>query len=340
MINGRLEKVTPAKAKRWLATTAGVNFRKMSGPYARKLAIIMERGQWDRQSLAPIIFDTDGNLIDGQHRLAAIVLSGLTLQMFVIRGMQSDIGLDMGKRRSPADLVRKYCEVDSPTRVAPLAIRLLNCMRLGYDLAHRGGGSLYANGAGMHELIDLINAHTEEFNTAVKVQSSTNNFTAIAQFPLIRLLGIPSFDEKAQRFCEQVRDAHDVPKGSPVIALRDAMTRLIGQNSGGSAKTWERAALYGIAWEKYVTGSRAKRIRIPDKKRLMDPPGLQDWRDITGVELERTDQEETDEAANRPRAKKSDSAAAKRGKGRAGAVDSGRRRSRASGDLEGPRANP
>lgn len=55
-----------------------------------------------------IVFDSNGRLIDGQHRLHAIKDSGETVQMIVIRGVspKSVIYIDRGKSRSFRDVMR------------------------------------------------------------------------------------------------------------------------------------------------------------------------------------------------------------------------------------------
>lgn len=69
--------ITPAMARRWLQK-AGAN-RKKSDPHIRRLAQKMADGRWITNGQT-ISFDIDGKLIDGQHRLEAIALSGATIE--------------------------------------------------------------------------------------------------------------------------------------------------------------------------------------------------------------------------------------------------------------------
>ena len=54
-----------------------------------------------------IRFDVDANLIDGQHRIKAIIESGVTLPFVVVFGLdpKAKHALDMGRRRSAADVL-------------------------------------------------------------------------------------------------------------------------------------------------------------------------------------------------------------------------------------------
>lgn len=55
------------------------------GQYARD----MESGRW-RETTETIKFDSEGNLIDGQHRLRAVVRAGVTVRFLVARGLAND----------------------------------------------------------------------------------------------------------------------------------------------------------------------------------------------------------------------------------------------------------
>jgi hypothetical protein len=68
------------------------------------LVTALKAGDW-RVNGDTIKFDEDGLLIDGQHRLQAIITSGLPVQTYVIRGLPrgSFDTLDIGKPRTPAD---------------------------------------------------------------------------------------------------------------------------------------------------------------------------------------------------------------------------------------------
>jgi len=69
----------------------------------------MLRGQWKLNGEA-IKFDWNGNLIDGQHRLLAVVNSGVTIQTYVIRNLnpESFDTIDTGRGRSASAVLSCY----------------------------------------------------------------------------------------------------------------------------------------------------------------------------------------------------------------------------------------
>ena len=90
-------------AKRWL--TRNVRNRKIRTTTVQRYRSDMEGGRWTFAA-DPIRFDSDGNLIDGQHRLAALAeTEGITLPMLVVRGLPeaAQSVMDQGGRRTPGD---------------------------------------------------------------------------------------------------------------------------------------------------------------------------------------------------------------------------------------------
>jgi len=98
--------VTPAMAREMLARNAGN--RKLSQTKVSMYARIMREGSW-RLTHQGIAITEDGGLIDGQHRLAAIVMYGKPVRLLVTT-MRADDGcgvltaaaqpIDIGKVRT------------------------------------------------------------------------------------------------------------------------------------------------------------------------------------------------------------------------------------------------
>jgi hypothetical protein len=86
----------------------------------------MRRGEW-RETGEAIKFDENGQLRDGQHRLAAIVRSGITLKMTVVRGVIEEAFdvMDSGRSRSVTDVLGLH-NFDNK-HATGAAVRLLLC---------------------------------------------------------------------------------------------------------------------------------------------------------------------------------------------------------------------
>jgi len=73
--------VTPELAQSWLDSSQ--SSRAASKNRVQKLAAQMRAGLWQRNHNG-IAFATDGTLLDGLHRLLAVINSGVTVPMTVV----------------------------------------------------------------------------------------------------------------------------------------------------------------------------------------------------------------------------------------------------------------
>lgn len=98
--------VTTDQAKSWLDQQNNKN-RTLSKPRAAAYAADMLAGNW-QQTHQGIAFYQDGNLADGQHRLAAIMLSGVSVEMLVTFGLEPKqaAGIDAHRARATIDVVK------------------------------------------------------------------------------------------------------------------------------------------------------------------------------------------------------------------------------------------
>lgn len=100
-----LEEVTPERAKDLLRTN-DLN-RSLNQNWVTTLARDMTAERWE---LTPqgIILAEDGSLLDGQHRLSAVVRAGLPVKFWVTKGAPAEIfkHLDTGRSRSMYDRLK------------------------------------------------------------------------------------------------------------------------------------------------------------------------------------------------------------------------------------------
>jgi len=94
--------VTPAMATEWLEHNMPNN-RGIKQKVVKRYAEDMSRGFWEK-SYEPIVFNKDGMLENGQHRLQAIVRANVPIELFVIKNADSAPGsYDRGVARTTRD---------------------------------------------------------------------------------------------------------------------------------------------------------------------------------------------------------------------------------------------
>lgn len=132
------ETVTPAMAAKWLENNA-VN-RTLSSARVDNLAKTMESGGWELNGKTIVISDT-GRLMDGQHRLSAVVKSNTPQKMTVIRGVSESVfhTIDTGSVRTAADVLSISGVSNAEASVLATMIRI-DLLVSNVGTTHGGGG--------------------------------------------------------------------------------------------------------------------------------------------------------------------------------------------------------
>lgn len=216
MITTKMETITPAKAAEWL-NHFNPNNRKLSPRYANRLAKIMTADRWVANGV-PFIFDENGNLVDGQHRLRGVVVSGKTITGLVVRGVSDHAfeTVDCNRTRSVGD-VYGIKGIPSANTVAATVKAILIIQREGC-LTHTDTPKKPIR----YEVIEYIEALDKERLYASVRQAGrirVNLGGSPAVLGACRYLS-PKLDV-ADDFWEQLETGIDVKKGTPVALLRN-----------------------------------------------------------------------------------------------------------------------
>ena len=93
--------ITPQMAAEWLEHRNTINPRKLMPSHVSYLAKIMREKNWMQDHPVPITFNEDGNILDGQNRLAAIAQIGIAVTMSIYTGCPSIVSehIDSGVSR-------------------------------------------------------------------------------------------------------------------------------------------------------------------------------------------------------------------------------------------------
>lgn len=159
--------ITPAMAEKWLAATTFRN-RDVSMVVINRYASDMAAGKWALNGES-IVLDDNGNVIDGQHRLRAIIKAGVPIKSLVVRGADHSVfpTFDIGAKRGGKDVL----SIAGYANARSLAAILKNIVALdssGFSNGPRGGGSLVKHRL---DYLQLANNHPESIQSTSFVQS-------------------------------------------------------------------------------------------------------------------------------------------------------------------------
>jgi hypothetical protein len=98
--------ITPSWAKKLLEEGNQGN-RKLRDAYAKNLALQMMQGHWREGTGVPIILDEKGGIIDGQHRLTAIILANKPIKFTLVRNVSREAQdvIDTNLNRQASDVL-------------------------------------------------------------------------------------------------------------------------------------------------------------------------------------------------------------------------------------------
>jgi hypothetical protein len=151
-VRSKVQTVTPKKAAEYLELNTAN--RPLSQRTVREFAAAMRRGEW-RVTHQGIAFDATGALVDGQHRLAAIVEADLPVEITVFTEVPEgafDV-LDTGKRRNAADVLAIEGEKSAVTLAA--MVRTVWLYENRPELNWSGGDAGVSN----HQIVATLEAH-------------------------------------------------------------------------------------------------------------------------------------------------------------------------------------
>lgn len=209
------EFVTPSTAHQWLAKLAPGQ-RPLVREHVQKLVRSMQRGTW-RDTSAGIGFDVNGNLMNGQHRLHALIAANVTLEFLVVRGLPvNSIDVeDQGRARTRGEALHSLGmkNWNSAAAIAVILIRLK--FNLTFDrtvLVDRTG----IDNAEVKAFADLNFATLEWAAVQAKRYSTIPTSTYGAALWLAHHVD----PVKAQLFADAVATGLNLSERSPVLALR------------------------------------------------------------------------------------------------------------------------
>lgn len=259
------ENITPAKAQEYLNTSVGN--RPISKPTVHSYADTMKQGGWMLNGV-PIVFDTEGHLLDGHHRLEAITMAGIPVKMDVCRGVAAEAftTYDCGRHRSLGQLlamqqVKNYNTVGSIVSVNETLVRSGKI----WSNNHVGSAGRKRTNTESYELYTRDpKGYNKAAEEAVRLVHTARILNASWIGGIIYYLThTGGYDhDYVLAFFESICSLDDGDI-QPANLLRKRILREKLSNTMLTAS--QLFAFICIAWNAYITGKELKIIRFNDK---------------------------------------------------------------------------
>lgn len=242
----KIERITPVQAAAWLGDRAAN--RRLSERRAERIADDIRAGRW-KVNGDTVVFDKEGHLIDGQHRLRAIVLANAPVETYVVRGVEPDAfaTIDSGRTRSNSDVL-SILGKDKPTTLAA-AVR--------YPWLH--GAGLLNNMEAVKrlrptrtEVVAAVNAHPFIEDALKTCASASDGILRHASYPGIYCIAAEANRALADAFFLALADGLRAKIGSPAFLLRQWIARQRTESPGRQPREYVIVHHLLIAWNAHA----------------------------------------------------------------------------------------
>jgi hypothetical protein len=243
--------ISPEMASRWLERNT--HNRKLRPSTVTRYARDMASGNWELTGEA-IKFAADGTLLDGQHRLAAVIKAGATVPIYVVRGLavEAQRVMDTGDKRSAAGVLQ-IAKHPNSTLLASTAR-----LALGVEADLPDPGRHEATHSEIQEFVDANPDLEHAVDFARQIARKTDCPPAVVAYTFWQLAKIDTF--AAANFWIAASDKVGLQAGDPVIAL----TNRFAESRRNRERLTKRIYLSLIyrAWNTRRDGKTMRFIRV------------------------------------------------------------------------------
>lgn len=250
-----IETITPEVASKMLESSVG-NFRNIDRGRVAKYAAEMISGKWLFNG--ETIKLNGACVIDGQHRLAAIVKSGVTVECVVIRNLDKMTGvtIDCGKGRTLSDWV-KYRGIKNAVSVTSMARNVVL-----YNAGRWGSQSVSSGYIKDSDIIEYIESHSEQLQAAHHISDPCAAIIPRSFLGALLVIACggrpPSENNMCNWFCDALHSGSGLNEGEPVLVLRNKM---IGVEKSRRESLFLQKMVLTLAWNKTIKGERVKILK-------------------------------------------------------------------------------
>ena len=266
--------ISPADAERMLANNYDGN-RRINSRHVAALAADMAAGRFVSENSQTITVTESGQLLDGQHRLSAIVKAGVALDFLVAVARDDEAErifgtLDAGKVRTAP----QFLALPSANNVAAVAKMTLAIERGRSPLASTVNGKMESIGhsgalyASRVELLEYIDENADALVDAVRIGSRMREGIGCGSIALyatfIRFVRWLEADDLLDIFIDDVCAL--VPSQPIVAALRRRLVKECGTLKCGTVKHRATTLRHLLcAYAHYCADDGSKDLRGEDK---------------------------------------------------------------------------
>ncbi len=253
------------------------NNRDLRGRWVDTLTQHMNNGAWREGTGEAIQFDRKGNLINGQHRLHAIIKSGKTFPFLIV----SELGLDVMRVLDNiyGRNVNCYLEMRGEQNVPSLSSALKILWMYKNDRLTGYGDTIAPSNEILGDLLDANPGLCDSVELGLAFRGQDFRCDTFLMF--LHYVGSEKHPEKADEFIQKLSTGAGLEVGSPIYVLREYLMK--ERNSAKRITVKHRRALITKAWNAHLKGEKMNQLNWRSKGKTKDRfPSI--MVDIVGLE--------------------------------------------------------
>lgn len=263
-VKTEIVEMTPAKAMELIM--GNENNRTMSTGVVKRYANIMKRDAWELNGESIKVAD-DGTLIDGQHRLQAVLETGKTVPMILVSGLNKDTfkTIDVGRKRTGADAIGVYFDESYRKHKQELAGAARIVMAFSKSLVYLGDRAQKWGCLEHDELIEFLENNKGLVRSADFVKSLHD---AKKIFPLscgiaLHYLFSKKDPDLAEYYFHSLNTGANLSEHNAINHLRKRLFFM--RQAGGRIQTKDVLPLAVKAWDLLRDEREVKNFRVDDE---------------------------------------------------------------------------
>jgi len=216
-VRASIERIGPVEAREYLQ--CNTKNRKLNDHHVRRMRDLIVAGDWWMNG-ETIIFGADGTLLDGQHRLTAILQAGLFVDVLVIRGIDEAAfrTLDGGRTRTTGEVLGIDGEKNA-NNIAAAVQALVSFVDSGGSVQ----GTTYSGRKATPMLTARVLAEYPQIRDSVNAMKRNSLFRNQHSYMLHMLFSMVS-QSAAEEFASVLSDGH-ADMGRPFVVFRESLVR-------------------------------------------------------------------------------------------------------------------
>lgn len=242
-----IETITPLIAENWLRLNFDRN-RNYRRALAEQYAADIVQGKW-RLSDQSITFDIEAHLVNGRHRLEAVLLADKPIISLVIRNLplESVMVLDGGLKRTTDDAFR-IAGLDAPRGCGSTIRRMI-----------LGGRTSIGRRITDHEVKEYLDVYDTSVRFAHRTLPSGRFATVVNRAVVARAAIKKMPHTELEKFAEALTTGMMVPGQEAAILLRNYI--LEKEELGGGSRATRLYTMAESALHAFLQGDRSRKLK-------------------------------------------------------------------------------